>query len=140
VPEWTDEKCVRVELEAPDGRKSEVTMAIPEPFPVPFIKPESRLTLPWTAPGGFAYAFLEPDRKTAYLRVADMVNNRETFEKRSTYEDVSEDAGSLYRSIHQKGTPGPLAAALVGLPSVTEAFREMAIDMKRSQTYAVKQV
>ncbi len=116
LPEWTDSHRVTVELQRPDGEVQEMTFDLP----VNMLSPTTPLThvaLPHQAGAGFFYDFLpsgDPagtEEKIAYLRINHMIDYREAAENNQLDEAYS-----------------------ATLPSVTETFSDMVVDMKKAGT------
>jgi hypothetical protein len=116
LPEWEDHSRVRVELQRPGEKVQEIVFTLPRNMSVMFT-PESQVTLPQTDRSGFLYQFLDAERKTAYLRVDHMSYYREAYEIQAT--TGSRDTTETMRS---------------GIPSATETFRSLAVDMKEAGT------
>jgi CubicO group peptidase (beta-lactamase class C family) len=108
LPEWQDSGRVSVELQLPGGEIREAVFDLPRGIDAMFT-PESKVALPSAADSGFLYEFLDPEGKTAYLRIDHMSHYREAREMETS-------------------RPAP------GLQSATETFRSMVEEMEQAGT------
>ncbi|MGQ9579259.1 MAG: S41 family peptidase [Candidatus Aminicenantales bacterium] len=100
------------------------------------ITPPSKFMPPSTENIDFGYRFVDEKKKIAWLRIDGMFKFRENFEfflpqKPLWLEPL---VASLCQKIHgQKGLDN-LNQAIVGLPAATDIFRQLAQEMKQSQS------
>jgi hypothetical protein len=119
VPEWTDRNSVTIELQLPSGKKEVITRDLPVSLGELQL-PESRVTLPETDDSGFLCDFLDVpdcDEEIAYLRVDHMQGYREARE-------MAVAVGAETLSV----------AEVAAVPSATEMFRSLVVDMKERNT------
>ena len=116
LPEWEDERSLRVALELPTGEIREVEYASPT-YMTRMEEPSSCVDPPQTGASGFVWTFWDADRTTAYLRVDHMSYYREAYEiwRAAGSRDVSDEE-------------------LAAIPSATESFRELVIEMRAAGT------
>jgi hypothetical protein len=116
LPEWQDDRSVRVEMQLTSGEIEEIAFTLPKRM-TPLFTPESQVTLPLTEKSGFVYDFVDGAGKTAYLRVDHMLYYREAYE-------IWALAGSRPTTEIQRS----------GIPSATEVFRDLVVEMKEAGT------
>ena len=116
IPEWEDSRQVRIELLLSSGETREVVFALPMAISS-LSEPESRIALPSTPESGFTYGFLGADREIVYVPIDHMRYYRESFEARN--------------GLGLEHTP---REKLDSIPSATEFFRSMVIEMKDAGT------
>lgn len=119
IPEWTDNSSVTVELRLPSGEQELVTRHLPVTLEALQL-PESRVSLPKTDDSGFLCDFLnvpDCDEEIAYLRVDHMQGYREARE-------MAVAVGAQKLSVEE----------LAAIPSATESFRSLVVDMKERNT------
>jgi hypothetical protein len=122
VPEWQDTSRVNILIQLPDGELREVALPTRPRPNTRFLRPQDRLALPQLNGLEFGWGFLNDRKTVAYLRVLRMTKNRETYEKRATYSDVSEEVFDFHRSIYKNGEDPTFEEALSALPSLTESL------------------
>jgi len=116
LPEWENERVLHIELELPTGELREIEYALPKPM-LQAERPSSSIDPPWPGKSGFIWTFWDPERTIAYLRVDHMSYYREAYE-------IWRTAGSRDVSDEQ----------LAAIPSATESFRELVIEMNAAGT------
>jgi hypothetical protein len=119
LPEWADRSMVTLELRRPDGNLEEVTCELPVPLSG-LQWPGSRIDLPQTDDSDFLWEFLVPagaSEEIAYLRVDGMQGYREAYE-------MANAVGSDTTSVDE----------LALIPSATESFRLLVVEMKERNT------
>ena len=116
LPEWGDPSRISVELELTDGEIVEIVFTIPVNMSQLYTA-QSQVVLPSTDRSGVRYEISYREEGLAYLRVDHM-----TF-----YREDSEAAVTV-------GVYDLAEATLAMIPSVTEIFREMVIDMEEAGT------
>ena len=119
LPEWEDNSRVNVELQLPSGEIQELVFDLPVTM-VSLHTPESQVTLPSGLSSGFRYDFLDAEGKTAYLRVDHMLHYREAYE-------IWALAGSRPSTEETRAH----------IPSATETFRDLVVEMKEAGTEAL---
>jgi len=134
IPEWTSESEVNVTLVMPGGSVREIKFPVKTRPNWTLIRPEPQRQLPSLTGREFGWGFVTKDKATAYLRVRGMIQNRETYEKRATYSDVTDDAAELYQSLYSESAPKDLADTIESLPSLTEAYTDLVVQMKDAGT------
>ncbi|HEY71580.1 MAG TPA: hypothetical protein G4O08_13470 [Anaerolineae bacterium] len=116
LPEWRDPHEVRVELRLPSGEIEELSFALPVVM-TRLHEPESQIHLTPSSTSGFPYDFVDDERKTAYLRILQMSHYREAYELWAL-----------------SGSQPTTEQARARIPSATEIFRELVVEMKEAQT------
>ena len=116
LPEWENEQVLHIELELPTGVLREVEYALPM-YMARMEEPSSSVDAPQTGPSGFIWTFWDTERTIAYLRVDHMSYYREAYE-------IWQAAGSRNVSDEE----------LAAIPSATESFRKLVIEMKAAGT------
>jgi hypothetical protein len=136
LPEWQDHNRVRLVLRDSAGHETEHTVPIPSRIPENLIDPGSRLNRPDPGPAQFTYAFLDPDRTTAWLVIDGMETCREAFEmwRARGSGGVERAARSVYERLHDADPPDELDAVIAGLPSAKETFRSLVQEMRVAGT------
>jgi hypothetical protein len=136
LPEWRDASQVRIVLRDKDGQEAEHPIPLPSRLPEKWIKPDSRVKRERPYPKGFAYTFLDAERKTALLVVDDMQSYREMYEGwlASNPADAEGAIREMYKRIHQSDAPDDIKAAMEGIPSATETFRALVQEMREAGT------
>lgn len=113
LPEWSDTGHVTVELQRPTGESEKITFELPVAMR-PLITTRSMVTVPAPANAGFLYDLMDEDGQVAYLRVDHMSGYREAAEEN---QGVQSDNDAM--------------------PSATEVFRDMVVDMEDADTKAL---
>jgi hypothetical protein len=119
VPEWVDKSEVTVELRHPRGEVEEVTRELPIALRALHL-PDSEVDLPETDDSDFLWEFLQPagvSEEFAYLRVDGMQGYREAYEMAAA-----------------EGSDTTTAEERAAIPSATESFRSLVVEMKRRDT------
>ena len=137
IPEWTSESEIRVTLVTPEGSVRPMLFPMKARPDWTLIRPEPGRQLPSLNGREFAWGFVSEDRAIAYLRVRGMVENKETYEKRASYSDVSNDAADLYQSLYGDSPPKDAADTIESLPSLTTAYIDLVVQMKEAGTSAL---
>jgi hypothetical protein len=117
LPEWEDTSRVIVELQLPSGEIQELVFDLPVVM-ASLRSPESQVTL--ARYGSFHCDFLDAEGKTAYLSVTDMLHYREAYEIWAL-----------------AGTRPSTEESRARMPSATETFRDMVVEMKEAGTEAL---
>lgn len=136
IPEWNSDQPIQLDLELPTGQKKSVTLLIREKRKALAIEAPSKVTLPSTEKIDFAYTFLDSKKETCLLRIDGMFSYRENFEyfKAMGAPWVMMQAARVYSQIYQTKPPENLEELIAAIPSATECFRNMVIEMKKAGT------
>jgi hypothetical protein len=134
LPEWQDKTVVRVSLLMPNGETKMVSLAAGPLSEPQVFRPDPGIDLPSRDGLEFGWGFLDDQRKTAYIRVLRMERNRETFEKRSNWSDVSKEVQEFYHSLNGDEVELPYEQALATLPSLTETYTYLFGQMKNARS------
>jgi hypothetical protein len=134
VPEWQDTSVVNVSLLMPDGSLREVSLKAGPQIDPEFIRPKPGIELPSLGGLEFGWGFLDREQDTAYLRVLRMERNRETYEKRASYSDVTEEVLDFYGRVYGDEDSVDFEEAMSALPSLTETYSDLFTQMKNAGT------
>ncbi len=134
VPEWQDKSLLKASFKLPDGKSEVVRFATRSRVDDRLKGTEKVLELPSTSGREFGWGFLGNDKEIAYLRVARMVQNRETWEKRSTYSDVTDGVEDFYHDIYGEKPTGSLNETMAKLPSLTDTYTDLVRQMKQNSS------
>jgi hypothetical protein len=137
LPEWQDASKIRVRLELADGRTWDGSFALRDQNAAPLVRVESKLEGPSMEKTQFAYRFLSPDKKTALLKIDGLGAYREMWESEGGSRDITKDLAAVYQQILKREAPADTAAALAGIPSAVETFRQLFKEMKDAGTEAL---
>ncbi len=133
VPEWSDQKTLRLAVLTPGNIRLERAVTLGAGGPL--IESPSRVELPSTDRADFAYRFLDDRKQTVLLRIDDMQTYRECHEHWRFYGHAyAELARTTYERYHGRRPPADLDRVIDALPSATELFRQLVVDMKRADT------
>jgi hypothetical protein len=133
IPEWKDETQIKIGFELSDGSLKELLLPIPDLITDPIIRAETSIKIPSIEKCDFVYDFIDNEKQTAYLRIADMSSYRENFENRGISENLFAVKSIYFRYNGVQG-PNNTDSLLAGLPSVTETFRNLVVAMKKAQS------
>lgn len=134
VPEWQDMSVVNVSLLMPDGSLRKVSLKAGPQIDPEFIRPTPGIELPSLGGLEFGWGFLDREQDTAYLRVLRMERNRETYEKRANYSDVTEEVLDFYGRVFGDEDSVDFEEAMSALPSLTETYSDLSTQMKNAGT------
>ena len=142
IPEWNDKSKVTVELQHRDGHRQSYTLDIPDKIDyTAFIYPASKLQMPslmetLLTKCDFGYDFVDSTKRTCVLAINNMSSYREAFEMWADLGVTGQDehAREVFRKFQGADPPEEKAEVIRGVPSATEVFRSMVIDMKESGT------
>ncbi len=137
LPEWQDPSHLRLRLELADGRTQERSFALLDKNAPALIRAGSQLEVPSMEKTQFAYRFLSPDKKTAWLKIDGLGAYREMWESEGRGRDITKDLAAVYQQILKREAPADPAAALAGIPSAVETFRRLFTEMKEAGTEAL---
>ena len=137
LPEWVDKSVINISLLMPDGALKNVRLPSGPTSTDNVIRPKAGIELPSLGGREFTWDFLNGSKETAYLRVMTSTQNLETYEKRMTYSNVSEEISDLYENLYDKKPTGTLEETLAALPSLTKTYSEMVRQMKEAGTKAL---
>lgn len=134
VPEWQDKSVVNVLLLMPDGKMKEVSLKTGPQSDPEFLRPMPGIELPSLGGLEFGWGFLDGEQDIAYLRVLRMERNRETYEKRANYSDVTEEVLDFYGSVYGDEDLVAFDEAMSALPSLTETYSDLVVQMKNASS------
>jgi hypothetical protein len=149
VPEWDGKSEIEVELLRDDGTVQRRSFASRSSRCTPIeIDQESKVTLPATDRVDFAFTFLDPERKTCLLRINKQNEHRELVEqgiegmktlvdaeeRAKTHERYLELGKAWFRRFNEEEPSDDLNQIIAGIPSATEAFRDLVIAMREAAT------
>jgi len=134
VPEWQGKSSINILLQFPDGESRLVSLQTRPRRNPDFLRPQTRLVLPPLDGLEFGWGFLDDRKEVAYLRVLRMTRNRETYEKRASYSDVTEEVFEFHQSIYGNEENPPFDEALSALPSLTESYAALFRQMKNAES------
>jgi len=132
VPEWIDQSVINVTFQMPNGNIKKVEFESHPRQNFSFLRPDPVIELPNLNGLEFGWGYLSESNNIAYLRVSSMIRNRETFEKRATYSDVSEEARDFYQSLYGKETNVSIDEVIAALPALMETYIDLVVQMKES--------
>jgi len=136
LPEWKDVKNIRARLKSNPGEEKDYIIVLPEKILTDPITPSSKIQLPSVEKIDFGYDFLDVKKKTALLRIDGMFSFRENFEyfDMMGVEWVKQYAVRTYEKFNKASVPAKLEETIADIPSATETFRSLVIDMRRAAT------
>ncbi|MGB9906492.1 MAG: S41 family peptidase [Candidatus Saccharicenans sp.] len=136
IPELRGADSLRIGLELPKGQTYSLEISRQEKGKDTHVEPPSRINLPSTEKVDFAYNFLDPRKRTALLRIDGMFSYRENFEffRSMGAVWVPFQAAAVYRKIYLHDPPENLDSLISAIPSATEVFRNLVIEMKKAGT------
>jgi hypothetical protein len=122
LPEWEDTSRVSVELQSPSGEIRQIEFDLPVTMSMGSLYTPKTQVFPPTygGSGGFDYDFVDAEGKIAYLLVNDMMYYREAYE-------IWALAGSRPSTEETRAR----------VPSATEIFRDLVVEMKEAGTEAL---
>ncbi len=136
IPDWSNSAPPEVELALPNGQSYSLEFSPEEKTTRETLEPPSKIILPSTEKIDFAYNFLDPKKETALLRIDGMFSFRENFEffrsMGATW--VASQAAAVYKKIYEQNPPANLDSLIAALPSATETFRNLTVEMKKAGT------
>ncbi len=140
VPEWADSTKVRIRLAHRDGTEKDYVIDVPRPMNYAgFIYPPSTQYPQLEAAiqkRDFEYIFLDSNKVTALLFIADMMGYREAFEiwRALGVTTHNQRARTVYKKFHGTEPPEDINEVIAGIPSCSEVFRSLVQDMKQAGT------
>ncbi len=134
VPEWIEKSQINVSLIMPDGSEQHINFPVFPRSNPKFFRPQPGIKLPTLNGLEFGWGFVNNQKDIAYLKIKRMIKNRETYEKRSTYSDISDEAHSFYQDIYNKAYSSEPSEILNNLPSLTETYIDLVKQMKNAKT------
>ncbi|MDH4270517.1 MAG: S41 family peptidase [Candidatus Aminicenantes bacterium] len=137
LPEWQDPSHLRLRLELADGRTQELGFTLRDKNAPALIRGASKIEIPSMEKTQFAYRFLAPNRKTALLKIDGLSAYREMWESEGRSRDITKQLALVYQHILKREAPTDTAAALAGIPSAVETFRQLFTEMKEAGTEAL---
>ncbi len=136
LPGWNPDEPIHLDFNLPTGKKESLTLSIKEKRKGPAIEAPSKIILPSTEKIDFVYAFLDQKKEICLLRIDGMFSYRENFEffRAMGAPWVMTQAARVYSQIYQRKPPENLDELIASIPSATECFRQMVIEMKKAGT------
>ena len=136
IPKWQNKKKIRVTLQSLSGDTEEHILDIPGSIKYPLITKGSKFKLPSREKCDFVYTFLDDKKETALLVIDGMMSYREAFEMWISFGngDAVNDAKDVYKRYNGQKAPKDTAGILKGVPSATEIFKNLVIEMKEAGT------
>lgn len=135
IPEWKDVNQIKITLLSPNDNKNECVFSTLNKVQYPLLQLESKITVP-NSEISIAYHFIDENKKIALLKIDDMVTYREAHELflEIGLRDFVEAAKKEYEKINGKSAPEEMKEVIPGLPSATELFTSLFIEMKEAET------
>jgi len=137
LPEWKDTSSLRVQLELADGKTQDRSFALRDKNEPLLVRAASKLEVPSMEKTQFAYRFHAADKKTALLKIDGLGAYREMWESEGRSWDITKQLAAVYQQILKREAPADPAAALAGIPSAVETFRQLFTEMKEAGTEAL---
>ncbi|MGQ9800627.1 MAG: S41 family peptidase [Candidatus Saccharicenans sp.] len=136
IPDWNERDPLKIEFLLPGGQSYSLEVRLEVKEAEARLEPPSKINLPSTEKIDFAYNFLDPQKETALLRLDGMFSYRENFEffRSMGTPWVISQAAAVYKKFYQKDPPGNLDSLVAALPSATETFRQLIMEMKKART------
>jgi hypothetical protein len=136
LPEWKNRNNIRVKFRLATEKVKEHTFSLAEDNSGESLTPETKIKLPSTERADLVYGFLDEKKQTAVLRIDSMMTYREAFEFAHSMglTWIKGYAQKAYMRFHQKDPPEQFEAIIAGIPSATEIFRSLFIEMKDAGT------
>ncbi len=139
LPERADKNRLHIEIELTNGKRKKLDLDLTKKRTYPLIKKQaSALDLPSTKECDFVYTFLNEDKKTAFLRIDSQERFREIIEYAIYHKfdnsTIRQFANPMYEKYNSNNAPADFDSLLAGIPSVTEVFKNLVIDMKNAGT------
>jgi len=136
LPAESSNQPLQVDLKLPSGELKSLIIPFKEARPARAVEVTSKIVLPSTDKIDFVYAFLDPKREVCLLRIDGMFSYRENFEffRAMGAPWVSIQAAKVYSQIYGKKPPENQDELIAAIPSATEVFRKMVIEMKQAAT------
>lgn len=139
LPERVDKNRLHIEIELTNGSRKKLDLDLTKKRVYPLLKKQaSELDLPSTKECDFVYTFLNEDKKTAFLRIDSQERFREIIEYAIYHEfdnnTIRQFADPMYERYNSNNVPADFDSLLAGIPSVTEVFKNLVIDMKNART------
>jgi Peptidase family S41 len=136
LPEWNGRDRLTCELLLPDGHRREFRIPLDAQAVPRADFPKSRVTMPDLEHSDVAYCFLDRNKETAILAIKDMMAYREGCEGwlADGLSEAAEFIGAAYARFHPGDPPKDPRKALEAIPSATETFRDLVLDMKEAKT------
>jgi hypothetical protein len=135
IPEWKNNDKITVKVKLPTGEEKEITLSTTFQLDKTVITTKSKINLPSTEKCEFNYGFLNNNPKVAVLKVDGMGGFRENFELVGLESEYQlNGAKYFYKRFNEKDAPENKTEITKGIPSATEAFKSLVIEMKKSKT------
>jgi len=139
LPECAAENHINVEIELVNGKREKINIDLSIERNYPLITNNTRdLELPSTKRSDFSYKFLDQDRKTAFLRIDGQDGYREIVEYAHFHgfdlNNIRQFSKPVYERYNDEEAPENIDSLIAGIPSVTEVFRNLVIEMEKSKS------
>ena len=135
IPEWKNYDSITIKLKLPDGSVKVLNLNTNVQNDNSIISAKSRVTIPSTKNCEFEYVFLDKLQKTVILKIDGMGGFRENFELVGLESEFQlNGAKYFYKRYNEKEAPTDKDSIIKGIPSATEKFKSLAIEMKKAKT------
>lgn len=136
LPEWDGDDTIRIEVDLPSGNRKNLNIPLSSSAPRDWIGVPTRIDMPSTESSDVAYAFLDADRSTALLVIADLMKYREACELWLSEEmaQAEEMTRAAYEHFHHTPAPEDRESLLAGIPSATETIAALSRQMATAST------
>lgn len=136
LPEWTNPAKIRLTLRLAAGESRDFIFQPGEKIENAPVQPGSKIRLPDMSRSDVAWNFLDKDGETAVLKIDDMSTYREACEDwiAQGMSEGPDFARAAYQKFHGKEAPAKMEDVLAGIPSATDAFKDLVLAMKRAET------
>lgn len=136
VPEWKGHGTVSCGMLLPDGRSRDLEVPLGEGNALEMSVPPSAIAMPDPEASDIAFTFLDASKRTALLVIRDMMAYREACEIwfSDGLSEAREFTRAAYSRFHGGEPPSDSEQLLKGVPSATEAFRDLGVAMKAAAT------
>ncbi|MGC1390839.1 MAG: S41 family peptidase [Bacteroidales bacterium] len=135
LPEWKKIDSINVRLKLPSGKEKELTLNTNLQLINPIISTKTKINLPSTEKCEFNYGFLENNPKIAVLKIDGMGGFCENYELVGLENEFQlYGAKYYYKRFNGKEAPENKTEIVKGIPSATEKFKALVIEMKKLRT------
>jgi hypothetical protein len=134
LPEWKDSTSIHLVLRLKSGDEREFALATPRKIAGASLTPSSKIKLPPVERTDFGYQFMNEKKTTVLLRIDGMFGFRENFQyfNAAGVNWAKARAVTVYKRFNQKAAPNSINDIIAGIPSATEVFRSLVIDMRNA--------
>jgi len=136
LPEWKGDDTIRIEVDLPSEGRTNLDVILPSAAPKDWIGVPTRVDMPSTEASDVAYSFLDRNRSTALLVIADLMKYREACELWLGEEmaQAEEMTRLAYEYFHGSPAPEDRESLLAGIPSATETIAALSRQMAAAGT------